>query len=169
MVIPLSLAGFSPQDFVLAEERNSKEQQKEDTEMSDSPVSAGSQVSQASDLVLQYGDLTFPIKLNHILIFFKSLYKYHLTFSWLAYLKSFSDSLYPLSLLYFSLLDLDHPTYHTLNIFPFFLSQIVLFCFSIPFYTQCWLMQNNPYVVCTVILLFICETNGSCYRDMILL
>ena len=42
----LSLLGFSLQNFVLAEKRNTNEHQKEDTEMSDSKPFVTSQVSQ---------------------------------------------------------------------------------------------------------------------------
>lgn len=46
MVIPFFLLVFSAQDSVLAEEKITKEHQKEDTERFDSLSSAGSQVSQ---------------------------------------------------------------------------------------------------------------------------
>lgn len=47
MIIPFSLLDFPAQDSVLAEERNTGEDQKEGIEMFDNLSSAGSQVSQA--------------------------------------------------------------------------------------------------------------------------
>lgn len=47
MVIPFFLLVFPAQYSVLAEEKNTKEHQKEDTERFDSLPSAGSQASQA--------------------------------------------------------------------------------------------------------------------------
>ncbi|XP_022278287.1 zinc finger imprinted 2 isoform X1 [Canis lupus familiaris] len=64
--------GFSPQDFVLAEERNSKEQQKEDTEMSDSPVSAGSQdLVTFKDVVVDFS----PEELTYLSAAQRNLYR----------------------------------------------------------------------------------------------